>query len=201
MIESPRPRPLKHELIQFYCSWGLAAVNRTLELQPVMPGQTVETQVALATNGTVDQTLTPYISVAIKANNNSIYFFNAPVAIHVLFVEDNAVDRKQYIDVWKGIQAEKFFDIPNLVSDDVNVIQARLQAYNVTFVAKRKGSENTVRSLTNSHSFRLWLPGFCRMYFTCQPRWAMVWFSCSSWPSLTATANCAPRQLQKSWFH
>lgn len=133
-------QPIGQFKLQFKQNYfKLAPANADVALAGVAPGQTAEVSVPLATtNQTAPVALT--IDVAIK-NNLAVSYMTIPFPLYNVFVEGAPTQKEGYLQAWKQIEKESYKDFTNLFSTDLAAIQARLEAYNILFVAKRRGTD------------------------------------------------------------
>lgn len=137
--------PLNQFLVQVKPNiFRITPVGRAIEVPQLNPGQSADALLALSTDGPApqDNAISNIVAFAVKHSAATVYF-NVALPAYALFVEEGAPDKKAYLDTWKSIATERFCDISGLFSGNVDAIQARLQAYNVSFVARRKGDNNT----------------------------------------------------------
>jgi AP-1 complex subunit beta-1 len=139
-ITNTLANPIGQFRLQFKQNYfKLSPANPEVALNAVMPGQTAEVSVPLNfSNQQGPVALT--IDVAIK-NNLAVSYMSVPFPLYVAFDENAPTQRGAYLEAWRTIEKETYKDIPNIFSSDLNAVQARLEAYNVLFVAKRKGSD------------------------------------------------------------
>jgi AP-1 complex subunit beta-1 len=133
-------QPIGQFKLQFKQNYfKLAPVNADVALNAVAPQQTAEVSVPLTfTNQQAAVALT--IDVAIK-NNVGVAYMTIPFPLYNAFDESAPTAKVAYLEAWKSIEKEAYKDIPNLFSPDLATVQARLEAYNILFVAKRKGTD------------------------------------------------------------
>jgi len=108
------------------------------QIQLLMPGQSVDSQIPITTHPTMlsqGQPVSPAVQICVKNNINK-YFFQMMVPTHVLFTENGLVSKEEYLSLWKNVQHEHFVDI-NPTRLDRDEIQRKLQSNNVFYVAHR----------------------------------------------------------------
>jgi AP-1 complex subunit beta-1 len=66
------------------------------------------------------------------------FFFNIPLPLYVVFVEDGRLDKQLFLTTWRSIPKEEYKTINNVVGTDVNLLLQKLEAYNVFFIAKTR---------------------------------------------------------------
>ena len=138
-ITNHSSQPIGQFRLQFKQNYfKLAPVNSDVALNAVGPGQTADVSVPLNySNQQAAVALT--IDVAVK-NNVGVSYMTVPFPLYNAFDENPPSDKDGYLSTWKAIEKESYKDIPNMFSSDLSAVQARLEAYNVVVVAKRKGS-------------------------------------------------------------
>jgi AP-1 complex subunit beta-1 len=137
--------PLNQFLVQIKPNiFRISPAARGIEVPQLNPGQSADAMLPLNTEGQLpqDNAISNIIAFAVKHNTATVYF-NVALPAYALFVEEGAPDKTTYLNTWRSIAAEKYCDMAGLFSANVDALQARLQAYNVTFVARRKGENNT----------------------------------------------------------
>jgi len=139
-ITNHLPQPIGQFKLQFKQNYfKLAPLNADVALAGVAPGQTVDVSVPLTTsNQPAPVALT--IDVAIK-NNLAVSYMTIPFPLYNVFVEGAPTQKEGYLQAWKQIEKESYKDFTNLFSSDLAALQARLEAYNILFVAKRRGTD------------------------------------------------------------
>jgi AP-1 complex subunit beta-1 len=139
-ITNHLPQPLSQFKLQFKQNYfKLAPANADVPIASLASGQTAEASVPLAfTNQQAAVALT--IDVALK-NNLTVVYMTVPFPLYNVFAEGAPTQKDAYLQAWKSIEKESYKDIANLFSSDLTAIQSRLEAYNVLFVAKRKGTD------------------------------------------------------------
>lgn len=139
-ITNHLPNPIGQFRLQFKDNYfRLAPANSEIALNAVAPGQTAEVSVPLAfTNQPAAVSLS--IDVAIK-NNLAVSYMTIPFPLYNAFDENPPTNKEGYLAAWKAIAQESFRDIANVFSSDLATIQGRLENYNISFIAKRKGSD------------------------------------------------------------
>jgi len=108
-------------------------------LQNLMSGQSTVISLPVAASGAVNPG-PPVFSIQMAVKNNAgIFYFAVDVPLHVLFVEEKLL-REEYLQIWKSIADanERSQTITPLVDTNLDVIQRKLEGFNVFFIAKRK---------------------------------------------------------------
>lgn len=139
-ITNHTSQPIGQLKLQFKQNYfKLAPVNPDVPINAIGPGQTADASVPLQFSNQ-QAAVALSIDVAIK-NNVGISYVTIPFPLYNAFDESPPADKTGYLSTWKAIEKESYKDIANIFSNDVATVQTRLEAYNVVFVAKRKGTE------------------------------------------------------------
>jgi len=132
--------PLSGFAIQFNRNtFGLTPAEN-LNINVVNPGQTLHYPLQVATNGQVSQgPATTAVQMAVKSTE--IHYFTPEIPLSVLFTESGRLEKQAYLQMWRAISDEdertrEFTGIPQCDPDSV---QRKLEAYNMFFIARRKG--------------------------------------------------------------
>lgn len=139
------PQPLgQFRLIFKQNYFKLAPPNSELPIAPIMPGQSADISVPLSFTNQ-QATVALAIDVAIKNSTGNVSYMTIPFPLYNVFDEKPPTDKTAYLEAWKSIdnQKESYKDITNLFSTNLAEVQARLETYNVLFVAKRKGPDGS----------------------------------------------------------
>jgi len=113
----------------------------------VMPGQSADTSLQIGANPSQynpNLPLSNIIQVAMKATigDDKVVYFQLPVPLQVLFLENGQLGRDEYLNLWKSITEEHFKDISPLASGDVDIIQKKLEANRLFYIARRTVAPN-----------------------------------------------------------
>ena len=145
-------------LLTLLLRFGLTMRSPLEVHSPLMPGQSVSTSILLLTTGAV-VTRGDTLQIALK-NNVSVFYFSTPVPLHVLFVEDAAVDRNDYLRMWREIpdHLENRAEVSGLRANNVAAFKHKLQLNNVFTVAEREADGRQIlycfaRTLPDRASF------------------------------------------------
>ncbi|XP_008789499.2 beta-adaptin-like protein C [Phoenix dactylifera] len=138
-------------MIQFNKNtFGLAAAG-PLQVPPLQPGTSARTLLPMV----LFQNVSPgpptlLLQVAVKNNQQPVWYFNDKMPLHVFFVEDGRMERANFLETWKSLpdanEASK--DLTNSVVNSVDVTLERLAASNVFFVAKRRNTNKELLYLS-----------------------------------------------------
>nr|CAH8829665.1 unnamed protein product [Trichobilharzia regenti] len=131
--------PMSGFAIQFNKnSFGLVPTEALNVPTPLMPHQSVNKSLPLATTGPVMK-MDPLMNLQIAVKNNvDVFYFATLVPMHILFVEDGEMDKRVFLATWKDIpsQNEQQFTLSpiNLTAD---ACSNKLRQNNVFTIAKR----------------------------------------------------------------
>ncbi|XP_071701764.1 beta-adaptin-like protein C [Rutidosis leptorrhynchoides] len=141
MLENNTETPLDGFMIQFNKNtFGLAA-GGPLQVPQMQPGTTEKTLVPMV----LLQNMAPgppssLLQVAIKNNQQPVWYFNDKISLLLLFVEDGMMQRATFLETWRSLpdSNEVSRDFSDIVINNVDATIERLASSNMFFVAKRK---------------------------------------------------------------
>jgi len=112
------------------------------QISVLMPGQTVDSSILLGFHPNQLSVNTPIsnilqIAMKIAIGEDKVVYFQTAIPLHILFVENGQLGREEYLNMWKAIQEEHFKDITALASNDLDVIQKKLEANRLFYIARR----------------------------------------------------------------
>ncbi|KVH91847.1 hypothetical protein Ccrd_006125 [Cynara cardunculus var. scolymus] len=148
MFENNTNIPLDGFMIQFNKNtFGLAA-GGPLQVLQVQPGTTARTLLPMV----LFQNIAPgppnsVLQVAIKNNQQPVWYFNDRISLLVLFMEDGRMERSTFLESLPD-SSEVSRDIPGIVTNSVDEIIEQLGSSNMFFVAKRKNENQDVLYLS-----------------------------------------------------
>ncbi|GAB2273890.1 hypothetical protein Dimus_008662 [Dionaea muscipula] len=139
-------------MIQFNKNtFGLAAPTGPLQVPPLQPG----TSAAILVPVSLFQNIAPgppnsLLQVAVKNNQQPVWYFNDKISLHVFFTEDGRMERAAFLETWKSLpdSNEVLKDFPELVITSVEETLDKLAAANMFFIAKRKNANQEVLYLS-----------------------------------------------------
>ncbi|GJN31493.1 hypothetical protein PR202_gb19901 [Eleusine coracana subsp. coracana] len=134
-------------MIQFNKNtFGLAA-GGPLQVPPVQPGTSARTLLPMV----MFQNVSPgapssLLQVAVKNNQQPVWYFNDKIPLHVFFGEDGKMERAGFLETWKSLPDDNEFtkEYPSSVISSIDATIERLGASNVFFIAKRKNANMDV---------------------------------------------------------
>ncbi|KAM0046216.1 putative clathrin/coatomer adaptor, adaptin-like, coatomer/calthrin adaptor appendage [Helianthus debilis subsp. tardiflorus] len=151
MFENKTQIPLDGFMIQFNKNtFGLAA-GGPLQVPQVQPGTSERTLLPMV----LFQNIAPgppnsVLQVAVKNNQQPVWYFNDKISLLVLFTEDGRMERTAFLETWKSLpdSNEVTKDISSIVINDIDATIERLSSSNMFFIAKRKNSNQDVLYLS-----------------------------------------------------
>jgi len=125
-------------------TFGLAPGVVQLTSPSILSGQTAEANSIISLNPNQISQGAPasnIIQTALKAAfqglGDKVLYFQIPIQLHVLFVENGKLDRGEYLDIWKQIQEEQYRDINLGLGLNADSITSRFESNRLFFIAKR----------------------------------------------------------------
>ncbi|KAI3925522.1 hypothetical protein MKW92_009575 [Papaver armeniacum] len=93
---------------------------------------------------------TSLLQVAVKNNQQPVWYFNDKVSLLVLFSEDGRMERANFLETWKSLpdSNEVTKDLPGIVVNSVEATLDKLAASNMFFIAKRRHANQEVLYLS-----------------------------------------------------
>ncbi|GAB2296799.1 hypothetical protein Dimus_030902 [Dionaea muscipula] len=151
-LENNSPVLLDGFMMQFNKNTlGLAAPTGPLEVSPLQPGTSaaILVPVALCQNIASGPPNT-LLQVAVKNNQQPVWYFNDKISLHSFFTEDGRMERATFLEAWKSLpdSNEVLKDFPGLMITSVKATLDRLAAANMFFIAKRKNANQEVLYLS-----------------------------------------------------
>lgn len=79
------------------------------------------------------------LQVAVKNNQQPVWYFTDKIPLQALFVEDGKMERGTFLETWKALpdSHEVSKDLPNAVINNVDVTIEKLSASNIFYIARR----------------------------------------------------------------
>ncbi|KAJ7005380.1 hypothetical protein NC653_010012 [Populus alba x Populus x berolinensis] len=86
------------------------------------------------------------LQVAVKNNQQPVWYFNDKISLHVFFTEDGRMERGSFLETWRSLpdSNEVSKDFPDITVNGVEATLDRLAASNMFFIAKRKHANQDV---------------------------------------------------------
>uniref|UniRef100_A0A7N0RDG1 Beta-adaptin-like protein n=1 Tax=Kalanchoe fedtschenkoi TaxID=63787 RepID=A0A7N0RDG1_KALFE len=147
LFENNSEKQLDGFLIQFNKNtFGLAA-GQPLQIAPLPPGKSAKISLlmVLLKNMSTGSPST-VLQVAVKNNQQPVWYFTDKISLHVLFSEDGKMERAKFLESWRSLPDtnEVAKDFPNAVVKKMETTLDRLGQLNMFFIAKRKQANQDV---------------------------------------------------------
>ncbi|KAL2902650.1 Beta-adaptin-like protein C [Bienertia sinuspersici] len=125
--------------------------RRDGQVPPLQPGTSARTLLPMV----LFQNVAPgapntLLQVAVKNNQQPVWYFNDKISLHVLFTEDGRMERSTFLETWKSLpdSNEVLKEFPGLVINSMESALDKLAASNMFFIAKRKNANQEVLYLS-----------------------------------------------------
>ncbi|XP_028758852.1 beta-adaptin-like protein B [Neltuma alba] len=147
LFENNSQFPLDGFMIQFNKNtFGLAAAG-PLQVPLLQPGASAMTLLPMVMFQNMSQgPPSSLLQVAVKNNQQPVWYFNDKISLHTFFTEDGKMERAAFLETWRSLpdSNEISNDFPNLVIGSVEATLEHLAASNMFFIAKRKNANQDV---------------------------------------------------------
>ncbi|KAG5539637.1 hypothetical protein RHGRI_019993 [Rhododendron griersonianum] len=151
LFENNSQIPLDGFLIQFNKNtFGVAAAG-PLQVPQLLPGTSASTLLPMV----LFQNIAPgppntLLQVAVKNNQQPVWYFNDKLSLLVFFSEDGRMERSAFLETWKSLpdSNEVSKDFPGIVVNSVEATLDQLAVSNMFFIAKRKHANQDVLYLS-----------------------------------------------------
>ncbi|XP_031124771.1 beta-adaptin-like protein B [Ipomoea triloba] len=138
-------------MIQFNKNtFGLAAAG-PLQVPQLQPGTSASTLLPMV----LFQNLSPgppnsLLQVAVKNNQQPVWYFNDKILFNVFFTEDGKMERSTFLETWKSLpdSNEVSRELPGTIINSVEATVEHLATSNMFFIAKRKHANQEVLYLS-----------------------------------------------------
>ncbi|KAL7595674.1 beta-adaptin-like protein B [Lactuca sativa] len=131
-------------------TFGIAA-GGPLQVPQVQPGTCEMTVLPMV----LFQNIAPgppnsLLQVAVKNNQQPVWYFSDKVSLLVLFTEDGRMERGAFLETWKSLpdSNEVSKEMEGIVISNVDGIVEQLSVWNMFFIAKRKNGNQDVLYLS-----------------------------------------------------
>ncbi|KAG7546464.1 Beta-adaptin appendage C-terminal subdomain [Arabidopsis suecica] len=151
LLENNSQSLLDGFMIQFNKnSFGLAAVG-PLQVPPLQPGASARTMLPMVLSQNMSAGPTSSVlQVAVKNNQQPVWYFEDKIVLHALFSEDGRMERGTFLETWRSLpdsnEVQKEF--PGITIMSVESTLDLLAASNMFFIAKRKNGNQDVLYLS-----------------------------------------------------
>ncbi|KAB5564526.1 hypothetical protein DKX38_004580 [Salix brachista] len=147
LFENNSQIPLDGFMIQFNKnSFGLAAAG-PLQVPQLLPGTSAATLLPMALFQNMSAgTPSSLLQVAVKNNQQPVWYFSDKISMHVFFTEDGRMERGSFLETWRSLpdSNEVSKDFPGITVNGVEATLDQLAASNMFFIAKRKHATQDV---------------------------------------------------------
>lgn len=151
MFENNSQTALDGFMIQFNKNtFGLAPAG-PLQIGQVPPGGSAKTLLPMVLYQNLSQgPPNTLLQVAVKNNQQPVWYFNDNISLQVFFSEDGRMERTNFLETWKSIPDtnEIAKDLQSAIIHSVDTAIEHLGASNVFFVAKRKNANKDLLYLS-----------------------------------------------------
>lgn len=127
-------------------SFQLQPDNPQLQMGPLGPGQMGSCTLTLNTGGQMAlQKPLMNLQIAIK-NNAGVSYFQCQPPLHMVYSEDGALSRDEFLGMWKSLpqESESKTTVEGIAANNPDELTALLKTSNLFLVAQMKGKENQV---------------------------------------------------------
>ncbi|XP_010455544.1 PREDICTED: beta-adaptin-like protein B isoform X1 [Camelina sativa] len=134
-------------MIQFNKNtFGLAAAG-PLQIPPMQPGTSSRTMLPMVLFQNMSAgPPSSLLQVAVKNNQQPVWYFTDKIILHVLFGEDGRMERGTFLETWRSLldsnEVQKEF--PGITIASIESTIDLLTAFNMFFIAKRKNGNQDV---------------------------------------------------------
>ncbi|XP_010434997.1 PREDICTED: beta-adaptin-like protein B [Camelina sativa] len=138
-------------MIQFNKNtFGLAAAG-PLQIPPMQPGTSARTMLPMVLFQNMSAgPPSSLLQVAVKNNQQPVWYFTDKIILHVLFGEDGRMERGTFLETWRSLpdsnEVQKEF--PGITIASIESTIDLLTAFNMFFIAKRKNGNQDVLYLS-----------------------------------------------------
>ncbi|KAI4338682.1 hypothetical protein MLD38_023708 [Melastoma candidum] len=134
-------------MIQFNKNtFGLAAAG-PLQVPPLQPGTTARTLLPMVMFQNMSTgPPSSLLQVAVKNNQQPVWYFNDKISLLALFTEDGRMERASFLETWRSLPDtnEVSKDFPGIVVSSIEATLDGMAASNLFFIAKRKHANQDV---------------------------------------------------------
>ncbi|EXB37319.1 Beta-adaptin-like protein C [Morus notabilis] len=134
-------------MIQFNKNtFGVAAAG-PLQVPQLQPGTSARTLLPMVIFQNMSQgPPSSLLQVAVKNNQQPVWYFNDKILLHVFFTEEGRMERASFLETWRSLpdSNEVSKDFPGAVISTVEATLDLLTASNMFFIARRKHANQDV---------------------------------------------------------
>ncbi|KAG9447673.1 hypothetical protein H6P81_013801 [Aristolochia fimbriata] len=151
LFENNSQVPLDGFMIQFNKNTFGLAPSSPLQVPQLLPGSSAMALLPMAMFQHVfSGPPSTLLQVAIKNNQQPVWYFNDKLSLHIFFTEDGKMERANFLETWKSLpdSNEISKDFPTHVIKSMDATIEHLAASNVFFIAKRRNMNQEVLYLS-----------------------------------------------------
>nr|AAF61672.1 beta-adaptin-like protein B [Arabidopsis thaliana] len=134
-------------MIQFNKNtFGLAAAG-SLQIPPLHPATSARTMLPMVLFQNMSAgPPSSLLQVAVKNNQQPVWYFTDKIILHALFGEDGRMERGTFLETWRSLpdSNEVLKEFPGITITSVESTIELLTAFNMFFIAKRKNGNQDV---------------------------------------------------------
>ncbi|CAH8352120.1 unnamed protein product [Eruca vesicaria subsp. sativa] len=148
LLENNSQSVLDGFMIQFNKNlFGLAAAE-PLQVQPLQPGASARTMLPMVLSQ--NMSTNSVLQVAVKNNQQPVWYFTDKIVLHALFSEDGRMERGTFLETWRSLpdSNEVLKEFPGITITSIESTLDLLAASNMFFIAKRKNGNQDVLYLS-----------------------------------------------------
>ncbi|KAK6251337.1 Clathrin/coatomer adaptor [Theobroma cacao] len=127
-------------------SFGLAAAG-PLQVPPLAPGASTRALLPMVLFQNMSAgPPSSLLQVAVKNNQQPVWYFNDKILLHVFFTDDGRMERTSFLETWRSLpdSNEVLKEFPGIMVSSAEATLDRLAATNMFFIAKRKHANQDV---------------------------------------------------------
>ncbi|KAK3227743.1 hypothetical protein Dsin_007605 [Dipteronia sinensis] len=147
LFENNTQIPLDGFMIQFNKNtFGLAAAG-PLQVPQLQPGTSAMSLLPMVLFQNISAgPPSSLMQIAVKNNQQPVWYFNDKMGVNVLFTEDGRMERGSFLETWRSLpdSNEILKEFPGIVVSNPEATLDRLAASNMFFIAKRKHGNQDV---------------------------------------------------------
>ncbi|CAH1415502.1 unnamed protein product [Lactuca virosa] len=151
ILENNTQNSLDGFMIQFNKNtFGLAA-GGPLQVPELLPGTTRKALLPMVLfQNMAPGSPTSLLQVAVKNNQQPVWYFNDRISLFVLFTEDGKMERDIFLETWRSLpdSNEVSKEIRGILINNVDATIEELASSNMFFIAKRKKKNQEVLYLS-----------------------------------------------------
>ncbi|KAK8934449.1 Beta-adaptin-like protein B [Platanthera zijinensis] len=86
------------------------------------------------------------LQVAVKNNQQPVWYFNDKLSLHIIFSEDGRLERANFLETWKSLpdSNEVAKDLPGTIIHNMDAMVEHLAEANLFFVAKHRNANKEI---------------------------------------------------------